>query len=159
MHLSCHESKSNCFGYLNLGRCFWIIFWVIRQILFPKSYISKFIMRARIIFHLNSKTFFWRYMLCLYLALQILLSNVFPKEPSIWFVTLVAGLRIIWQRPRHFEQVRSFVSGLLFSFPKKFAQGPTWSCWRDVCVPYFWYLQWLWNCLLWLAVFTVLRFG
>ena len=112
-----------------------------------------------IICHLNFKTFFWWYMLSLYLALQIFLSNIFPKKPSIWFVTLVAGLRIIWHCPRHSEQICSIVSGLLFSFPKKFAQWPTWSCWQDVCGPYFWYLQWLRNCCLWLAVFTVLRLG
>ena len=60
-------------------------------------------------------TFFWQYMLSLYLPLQILLSNVFPKEPSTWFVILVAGFRIILTRPRHSEQVCSIVSGLLFS--------------------------------------------
>ena len=38
-------------------------------------------------------------MLFLYLLLQNLLSNVF-KEPSIWFVILVAGLRIISPLPR-----------------------------------------------------------
>ena len=45
------------------------------------------------------------------------------------------------------------------NFPKKLAQGPTRSCWRDVCGPYFWHLQCLWNCRLFtvLAVFTVLR--
>ena len=72
-------------------------------------------------------------MLSLYLALQILLSNIFLKEPSIRFVILVAGLRIISPRPKHSEQVCSIVSGLLFSFSEKFAHGPTQSCWRDTC--------------------------
>ena len=85
------------------------------------------------------------------------LSNVFPKELSIWFVIFVAGLKIISPCPRYSEQVCSIVVGLLFSFPEKFAQGPTQSCWWDVCGPYFWHLQCLWNCHLWLAVFTVLR--
>ena len=98
-------------------------------------------------------------MFSLYLPLQIFLSNVYPKEPSIWLVILVAGLRIISKCPRHSEQVCSIVSGLLFSFPKKFAQGPTQLRWRDACSPYFWHLQCLWNCFLWLAVFTVLRLG
>ena len=98
-------------------------------------------------------------MLSLYLPLQILLSNVFPKEPSRWFVILVAGLRIISPRVGHSEQVCSVVSGLLFSFPEKFAEGPTQSCWRDACGPYFWQLLCLWNCCLWLAAFTVLRSG
>ena len=96
-------------------------------------------------------------MLSLYLSLQILLSNVFPKQPSIWFEILVAGLRIIAPCLRHSEQVCSIVSGLLFSFPKKFAQGLTWLCWQDVCGPYFWHLQCLSNCRLWLALFTILR--
>ena len=34
-------------------------------------------------------------MLSPYLSFQILLRNVFPKEPKIWFEILVAGLRII----------------------------------------------------------------
>ena len=89
----------------------------------------------------------------------MLLSNVFPKEPSIWFVILVAGLKIISPRPRHSEQVYSIVLSLLFSFPEIFAQGPTQSCWRDACEPYFWHLQCLWKCCLWLAVLTVLRLG
>ena len=46
------------------------------------------------------------------------LSNVFPKEPSIWFANLVADLRIISLRLRHSEQVCSIVSSLLFSFPR-----------------------------------------
>ena len=45
--------------------------------------------------------------------------------------------RITSPRPRHSEQVGSIVSGLLFSLPEKFAQGPTRSCWRDICGPYF----------------------
>ena len=53
-------------------------------------------------------------MLSLYLPLQILLSNVFPKEPPIWFVSLETGLKIIWQLPRHSKQVCPIVSGLLF---------------------------------------------
>ena len=60
-------------------------------------------------------------------------------------------------RPRNSEQVCFIVLGVLFSFLKKFAQGPTRSCWRDVCGPYFWHLQYLGNCRLWLAVFTVVR--
>ena len=48
---------------------------------------------------------------------------------------------------------------LLCSFPKRFTQGPTWLCWRDVCGPYFWHLQCLWNCCSWLVVLTVLRSG
>ena len=98
-------------------------------------------------------------MLSLYMPLQILLSNVFPKEPSMWFVILVAGLRIITQRLRHSEQVCSIVLGLMFSFPDKFSQGPSWSCFRDACGPYFWHLQCLGNCCLWLAVLTVVRSG
>ena len=47
----------------------------------------------------------------------------------------------------------------LFSFSEKFAQGPTSSCRRDSFSPYFWHLQCLWNCRLWLAVFTVFRSG
>ena len=128
---------------LKLVRCFWIIFRVIRQIFFQKVVFVNLSRRVWITFRLNYKTFFWWYMLSFYLALQILLSNVFPKDPSIWFVTLVAGLRIIWQCPKHSKQVCFIVSGLLFNFLKKFAQGPTRSCWRDVCDPYFWYLQWL----------------
>ena len=81
------------------------------------------------------------------------------KEPLIWFVILMAGLRIISPRPRHFEQACSIVSGLLFSFPEKFAQGLIRLCWRDVCCTYVWHLQCLWNCRLWLALFTVLRLG
>ena len=65
--------------------------------------------RAYIIFCLNSKTFFWRYMLSLYFPLQVLLSNDFPKEPLVWFVILVAGLRIISPCLRHSEQVCSIV--------------------------------------------------
>ena len=61
--------------------------------------------------------------------------------------------------PKHSEQVCSIVSGLLFSFCKKFTQGPTQSCWRDVCGCYFWNVQRLWNYCLWLAVLTVLRLG
>ena len=125
--------------------------------LFPKSCACKS-QCVWIIFCLNLKTFFWRYMVSLYLPRQILLSNIFPKE-SIWFVVLATGLRIISPRPRHFEQVWSIVSGLLFSFPEKFAQGPTRSCWQDVCGSYFWHLQCLWNFHLWLAVFRVLRSG
>ena len=98
-------------------------------------------------------------MLSLCLSLQIFLSSVFLKETSTWFVILVAGLRIISAPPRHFEQVCSIVSGLLFSFPDKFAQGRTQSCWREACSLYFWHLQCLWNCCLWLAVFTLLRSG
>ena len=41
--------------------------------------------RVWIIFDLNFKTVLWRYMLSPYLYL-ILLCNVFPKRPSIWFV-------------------------------------------------------------------------
>ena len=55
------------------------------------------------------------------------------------------------------HQVYSIVLGLLFSFLEKYVQGPTRSCWRDVCGPYFWHLQCLWNCRLWLAVFIVFR--
>ena len=40
-------------------------------------------------------------------------------------------------KPRHAEQVHSIASGLLFSFPNRFAQRPTRSCWRDVYGPYF----------------------
>ena len=87
----------------------------------------------------------------------ILTNKVFPKEPSISFVILVAGLKIILPRPRHSEQVCSIVSGLPFSFPDKFAQGHTRWCWRDVRGPYFLHLQCLWNCRLWLPVFTILR--
>ena len=112
-----------------------------------------------IIFRLNFKTFFWQYMLSLYLLLQIVLCNFFTKETSIWFVILVAYFRIISPRPRHSEQICSIVSGLLFNFPEKFAQRPTQSSWRDVCDICYWHLQCLWNCRLWLAVFTALRSG
>ena len=113
--------------------------------------------RVWIIFRLNFKTFFWRCILSLYLPLQILLSKVFFKETSIWFAILVVGLRIISTGPRHSEQVCSIVLGMLSSFPETFAEGTTQSRWRDVCGPYFWHLQCLWNCRLWLAVFTVFR--
>ena len=93
------------------------------------------------------------------MPLQILLSEVFPKEQSKWFVILVAGLRIISSRPRHSEQVCSIVLGLLFSFPDKFAQASTWSCCRDAYALYFIDLLCLWDCWLWLALFTVLRSG
>ena len=93
------------------------------------------------------------------MPLQILLSEVFPKEQSKWFVILVAGLRIISSRPRHSEQVCSIVLGLLFSFPDKFAQASTWSCCRDAYALYFIDLLCLWDCWLWLAVFTVLSSG
>ena len=75
---------------VNLSRCVWIIF------------------------RLNFKTFFWWYMLSPYLSL-ILLSNAFPKEPSIYdlqFWWLASELSHL----RHSEQVCSIVSGLLFSF-------------------------------------------
>ena len=98
-------------------------------------------------------------MLSLYLPLQMLLSNVFPKEPSIWFANLVAGVKIISPHARHSEQVSSIVLGLLLSFPEILAQGPTQSCWQDACGPYFWHFQCLWKCCLWLAVLTVLRLG
>ena len=88
-------------------------------------------------------------------SLQIL--KFFFKETSIWFVILVAGLGIISTRPRHSEQVCSIVLGMLFSFSETFAEGAT--QWRDVCGPYFLHLQGLWNCRLWLAVFTVFRSG
>ena len=41
---------------------------------------------------------------------------------SIWFVLLVAGLRIISTHRRHSGQVRSIASGMLFSFPTKSTQ-------------------------------------
>ena len=75
---------------------------------------GKFIAAVWIIFSLNFKTFFWRYMLSPYLSL-ILLSNVFPKEPSIYdlqFWWLASELSHLG----HSEQVCSIVSGLLFSF-------------------------------------------
>ena len=122
---------------LKLGRCFGLFFGFYGKCYFQKAVFLKLSWRVQIIFRLNFKTLFWRYMLSLYLPLQILLSNVFPKEPSRWFVILVAGLRIISSRLEHSEQVYSVVSGLLFSFPEKFAQGPTQSCWRDACGPYF----------------------
>ena len=56
-----------------------------------------------------------------------------------------------WTSMFHFSSV------LLLSFPKKFSQGPTRSCWRDACGTYLWHLQCLWNCCLWLTVFTLLR--
>ena len=67
--------------------------------------------RVWIIFCLNFKTFFWRYMLSLNLPLHINVSNVFPKRTIIF----VAGLRIISPHLRHSEQVCSIVSGLIFS--------------------------------------------
>ena len=120
---------------------------------FQKAVFANLSRRVWIIFRLNFKTFFWWYIL----SLQILLNTVFPKEPSIWFVLLVACLRIISPCSKHSEQVCSIVSGLQFSFPERFAQGPTRSFRRDVYDPYFWHLKCLWNCRLWLAVFTVLR--
>ena len=101
---------------------FWMLldyFSVLWQMFYPKSFVCKFI-----VFRLSFKTFFWRYMLSLYLLLQILLKNVFLKETSIWFVILVAGLRIISPHPRYAEQVCFIVSGLLGKFgalPKIFA--------------------------------------
>ena len=113
-----------------------------------------------IIFHFNFKTFFWRHMLsgdiCFLFTCPF---RSFPKEPSIWFVILVACLRMISPRLRHSEQECSIISGLLFNFPEKFAEGPIRSWWQNVRGPYFWHLQCLWNFRLWLAVFTVLRLG
>ena len=83
--------------------------------------------------------------------------NIFHKEPSTWFVILVAGFRIISPHWRYSGQICSIVLGLRSSFLMKFAQGPTQSCWQDMCDPYFWDLQLLWSYCLWLAVFTVLR--
>ena len=134
---------------------------------FQKAVFGNLSRRVWIIFRLNFKTFFWRCMLSLYLALQILLSNVLPKEPSILFVTLMAGLRIIWKCPRNSEQVYSIFIGLLFSFPKKFAQGPTRSSSQDVCgfifdicndheiVPYDWVYSQYWGCVKMVDLFLV----
>ena len=119
--------------------------------LFPKNCLLSFVWILR---HFSGDVY-----LLFTCPFRSFLSNVFPKEPSISFVIVVAGLRIVSSRRRHSEQVGSIVSGLLFSFPEKFAQGPTRSCWRDVYGPYFWHLQCLWNCRLWLTVFTVLRSG
>ena len=74
---------------------FWIIFWVIWQMLFAKTVFVNLSQCVWVVFCLNFKTFFWQYMLSLYMPLQILLSNIFPKEPSPRFVTFVAGFRII----------------------------------------------------------------
>ena len=90
------------------------------------------------------------------LPLQILLSTVFPKESSIWFVFLAADRRVISSRPSHSEQVCSIVLDLLYSFPEKFTQEPTRSSWRDICGLYFWHFA---NFHLWLAIFAVLRLG
>ena len=103
-----------------------------------------------IIFRFNWKTFFFLvYTLSLNLPLQTLLSGIFASEPLIRFAILVADLWIISPRSWHSEQVCSIVSDLLFTFDEKFAQEPTPLCWRDVCGPYFWHLQCLWNCRLW----------
>ena len=115
--------------------------------------------RVWIIFGSSFKIFFWLYMLSVYLPLQIHLSKVFNKKPSIWFVILVAGLRNVSPRPRYSEQVCSIFSGPLFSFLEKCAQGLTQSCWQDAYGLYFWHLQCLCDCRLWKAVFTVLRSG
>ena len=111
-------------------------------------------------FEFFSKKYFWQYMLSLYLPLQILLSSIFPKETSIWFLILMAGLGSILPHRRHPEQVCFHCfRPALFSFPEKFAQRPTRSCLRDACDPYFWHLQCLSNCCLWLVVFTEFRSG
>ena len=83
-----------------------------------KKLLENLSRRVLIIFRLNFQTFFWRDIFSLYLLLQFLLSNVFPKEPSISYVILVATLRIISPRRRHSEQVFSIVSGLLLVFPR-----------------------------------------
>ena len=106
----CMCSRSNCptvLDKLKLGRCFWIIFQVLWQILFSKGCVCKFITACLDyrLFEFFSKKYFWQYMLSRYLPLQILLSSVFPKETSIWFLILVAGLGIILPHPRHSEQV------------------------------------------------------
>ena len=98
-------------------------------------------------------------MLSLYSPFQIHLSNVFPKESLIWFVILVVGLKSISPYLRHSEQVCSIVSGLLFSFPKKFSQRSTQPGWWGACCLYLWHLECLRNFWLWLAIFTVLRSG
>ena len=88
--------------------------------------------------------------------------TIFPRNINM-NVILVALFWIISPRLRHSEQVYFTVSGLLFCFPKKLTQGPTRSCRWDVCgryfwhlFGYFWHLQCLWNCRLWLSVFAVL---
>ena len=99
-----------------------------------------------IIFCLNFKTFFWRYILSLYFPFQILL-NVFPKEPSIWYHT-----RSILNKYAPLFQAccsvfaRNLLKGLLNH------AGEMSGC-------YFWHVQQLWNYCLWLAVLTVLRSG
>ena len=93
--------------------------------------------RVWTIFCFNVKIFFWSYTLSPYLPLQIFLSNVSTKKPSIWFVILAGGIRNFSPHPTHSEQVCSIVWGLLFSFPEKSAQGSTWLCLQDNCGPYF----------------------
>ena len=105
--------------------------------------------RVWIIFRLNFNTFFWQYILSLYFPLQIL-SYAFPKEPSKLFVTLAACLRIISPRPRHSEQACSIVSGLLFSFPKRFAGEMFVVLIFDICnvyeiIAYDWLYSWYWG--------------
>ena len=153
MCLSYHEYQ-HLPNYLNLGRCFWIIFQVLWQMLFQKAVFVNLSRLVWIIFCFNFKILFWRYILSPcpfryfsgdvlspYLPLQILPSNVFPKEPSKGLVILLTGLRYISPCSRHSVQVCSIVSCLLFSFPNKSAQGPARSCWRDVCGPCFLHLQ------------------
>ena len=97
-------SRSNCLTVLynlKLGRCFWTIFRVLWQILFPRNCVNLS-QCVQIVFRLNFKTFFWQYILSFYLPLQILLSKVFPKEPTKWFVILMAGFRIISLRNEAF---------------------------------------------------------
>ena len=53
------------------------------------------------------------------------LSIVVPKESSMIFNFGGGPKKIISPRPRQSKQVCSIVSGLLFSFPEKFTQGPT----------------------------------
>ena len=67
---------------LKLGRYFWIIFWVLWQILFPKSCVCKFIMACLdyILFEFEG-IFVAVYVLSL--DVPSVPSDVFLKEPSV----------------------------------------------------------------------------
>ena len=68
------------FKNLKLGRSFWIIFWVLWQMFIPKSCICKFITTCLDYPSFEFLDILWRYLLSIYLHLQILQSNDFSKE-------------------------------------------------------------------------------
>ena len=93
----------------------------------------------------------------MYSLVQFLQQHTYTTTFS-WLYFWAKWITLVSSRQSHSEQVCFIVSSvLLLSFPKKFSQGPTRSCWRDASGTYLWHLQCLWNCCLWLTVFTLLR--